>query len=292
MSKNGLTYYQAETDRFQDIKIKRLKKRFGCQGYAVYNYVQNEIYRVEGCFIRFTDDQAFDCAEYWNIDEEEVMDIINFCADIELFDAVIWKTRGILTSREIQRRYTEICRRAKKRMFIPDEIALIEDERIETVQPEPLPLFADEGVETVSGTPSYGQPELAVPQNSAELRGIPRKSAENPDKEKKNKINPPSIPPQGGGKLEEEVHKLRSRLEGTPPFSPTPPDDGIRRNPTGILERLQQLRIPPKEIEQLLLLCRYGEIGHPIWALLEDIRLSRGKITMPGRFLLARLKAS
>nr|WP_044656967.1 hypothetical protein [Bacteroides acidifaciens] len=29
MAKTGLSYYQAETDRFQDIKVKRLKKRYG-----------------------------------------------------------------------------------------------------------------------------------------------------------------------------------------------------------------------------------------------------------------------
>ena len=46
MAKTGLSYYQAETDRFQDIKVKRLKKRYGCEGYAVYQYIQNEIYRV------------------------------------------------------------------------------------------------------------------------------------------------------------------------------------------------------------------------------------------------------
>ena len=47
MSKNGFSYYKAETDRFQDIKIKRLKKKYGCDGYAVYQYALNEIYRVE-----------------------------------------------------------------------------------------------------------------------------------------------------------------------------------------------------------------------------------------------------
>ena len=47
MAKTGLSYYQAETDRFQDIKVKRLKKRYGCEGYAVYQYIQNEIYRVD-----------------------------------------------------------------------------------------------------------------------------------------------------------------------------------------------------------------------------------------------------
>ena len=39
MAKQGLSYYQAETDRFQDIKIKRLKKKYGCEGYAVYTYI-------------------------------------------------------------------------------------------------------------------------------------------------------------------------------------------------------------------------------------------------------------
>ena len=43
MSKNGFSYYKAETDRFQDIKIKRLKKKYGCDGYAVYQYALNEI---------------------------------------------------------------------------------------------------------------------------------------------------------------------------------------------------------------------------------------------------------
>ena len=73
MAKTGLSYYQAETDRFQDIKVKRLKKRYGCEGYAVYQYIQNEIYRVEGCYIRFTDDQLFDVSEYWGIEEQRVL---------------------------------------------------------------------------------------------------------------------------------------------------------------------------------------------------------------------------
>ena len=53
MSKNGFSYYKAETDRFQDIKIKRLKKKYGCDGYAVYQYALNlpggrRIYPLDG----------------------------------------------------------------------------------------------------------------------------------------------------------------------------------------------------------------------------------------------------
>ena len=54
-------------------------------------YVLNEIYRVEGCYIRFTQDELFDCAEYWNMREEEVLRIINYCTETGLFNAGIWK---------------------------------------------------------------------------------------------------------------------------------------------------------------------------------------------------------
>ncbi|MZZ95940.1 DUF4373 domain-containing protein, partial [Escherichia coli] len=116
MAKTGLSYYQAETDRFQDIKVKRLKKRYGCEGYAVYQYIQNEIYRVEGCYIRFTDDQLFDVSEYWGIEEERVEKIIEYCTEVELFDTITWHTNHVLTSVDIQQRYLEICRRAKKKI--------------------------------------------------------------------------------------------------------------------------------------------------------------------------------
>ena len=78
MSK-GFNYYKADTDRFQDIKIKRLKKQFGPEGYCVYQYALNEIYRVDGCFLQWTADHVFDCAEYWGITEDRVNEIIKYC---------------------------------------------------------------------------------------------------------------------------------------------------------------------------------------------------------------------
>ena len=70
IARKGFEYYRAETDRFRDIKIRKLRKEHSCAGYAIYQYVLNEIYRVEGCYIRFTDDQMFDVSEYWGIEEE------------------------------------------------------------------------------------------------------------------------------------------------------------------------------------------------------------------------------
>ena len=48
-NKTGFPFYAADTDRFQDLRIKRLKKDMGCDGFAVYEYILNEIYRVKGC---------------------------------------------------------------------------------------------------------------------------------------------------------------------------------------------------------------------------------------------------
>ena len=97
IARKGFEYYRAETDRFRDIKIRKLRKEHSCAGYAIYQYVLNEIYRVEGCYIRFTQDELFDCAEYWNMREEEVLRIINYCTETGLFNAGIWKQYGILT---------------------------------------------------------------------------------------------------------------------------------------------------------------------------------------------------
>ena len=35
----GLSYYSVDTDRYLDIRIRRLVKAFGCDGIAVYDYL-------------------------------------------------------------------------------------------------------------------------------------------------------------------------------------------------------------------------------------------------------------
>lgn len=89
MSRNGLSYYKAEIDRFQDIRAKHLKGKYGCDGYAIYQHASSEVYRVDGSHIRWTEDQLFDCADYWGMNEERVKKIADYCAEIYLFDPVV-----------------------------------------------------------------------------------------------------------------------------------------------------------------------------------------------------------
>ena len=129
MAKTGFPFYRAETDRFQDIRIKRLKKEFKGAGYAVYSYILNEIYRVKGCFLEWDESTAFDVSEYWDLKESQVEEIVKYCCAIGLFDKGLFTNGRVITSRAIQIRYIEMSKLAKRNSFdIPDSICLIQEE--------------------------------------------------------------------------------------------------------------------------------------------------------------------
>jgi hypothetical protein len=128
-NKTGLGYYNIDTDRYMDIKIKRLKKDFGCCGIAVYDYILCEIYRVKGCFITWDESTAFDVADYFGLKETLVSEIVNYCCVVGLFNKALLASGRILTSRSIQSRYIEICTRAKRKDFkIPEFCHIIPEQ--------------------------------------------------------------------------------------------------------------------------------------------------------------------
>lgn len=135
--KTGLNYYTIDTDRYQDRRIKRLKKDLGCKGIAVYDYILCETYRVRGCFLEWDDNTVFDVAEYFGIDENTVREIVKYCGAVGLFDKGLL-ARGIITSASIQQRYIEMCTRAKRRAIsIPTEYRLIDRQCDNTNKPKP-----------------------------------------------------------------------------------------------------------------------------------------------------------
>lgn len=134
-NKTGFAYYNADTDRFQDIRIKRLKKERGCNGFAVYEYILTEIYRVKGSVLVWDENTAFDVAEYWGLKESQVNDIVNFCCACGLFDKDLFASVGILTSPSIQSRYVEMCIRAKrKEIKIPEECLKLPEESLKMME--------------------------------------------------------------------------------------------------------------------------------------------------------------
>lgn len=124
-AKPSLDFYSIDTDRYQDRRIKRLKKAYKCQGIAVYDFLLCEVYRVYGCYAIYDDDTIFDVAEYFDLSEDDVCTIVDYCAEIGLFDRAMLD-KGVITSVAIQRRYMDICLRAKRKgAAIPEEYKLI-----------------------------------------------------------------------------------------------------------------------------------------------------------------------
>ena len=125
--KVGFAYYSVETDRYQDIRIKRLKKDKGATGLAIYDYLLCEIYRVKGCYLAWDENIAFDVADYFGIKEELVNEIVDYCCHVGLFDDQKLKTNNYLTSRSIQKRYIDWSKKAKRTNYkIPDSVIIPE----------------------------------------------------------------------------------------------------------------------------------------------------------------------
>lgn len=131
-NKTGLNYYNVDTDRYMDIRIRRLVKDHGCRGLAVYDYLLCEVYRVHGCFVVWDEETAFNVAEYLGLKESNVFEIVRYCGVVGLFDKALL-SRGIVTSASIQRRYLEMCNRSKRKIAeIPEECRIIPEESKET----------------------------------------------------------------------------------------------------------------------------------------------------------------
>ncbi|MFB6456536.1 DUF4373 domain-containing protein [Chitinophaga sp. Hz27] len=125
----GFAYWSVQTDRYMDIRIKRLKKDFKCDGIAVYDYLLNEIYRVKGCYLEWDESTAFDVAEYFGLKETTVKEIVNYCCAVGLFSKELLTSERVLTSKSIQERYISWSIKARRtNIIIPEEILIIREE--------------------------------------------------------------------------------------------------------------------------------------------------------------------
>ena len=126
--KSGFDYYNVDTDRYLDEKIRRLKRKYKCEGIAVYDYILSEIYRDKGYFVELTSQLLFDISEYFNIGENLVDDIVYFCQYLNLFDPDIYENYKILTSKSIQERYLSMSKSCRRQnVEIKSEFNLLEE---------------------------------------------------------------------------------------------------------------------------------------------------------------------
>ena len=102
--KEGLDYFPMDVDILHNIKIRRAIKQYGEKGFMAYAFLLCEIYK-NSYYIEIKDNEVFELSDLFGITEDESLQMLDGLVNLKLFDAEMWKTKRILTSVEIQKRY-------------------------------------------------------------------------------------------------------------------------------------------------------------------------------------------
>lgn len=108
--KTGLGSYPFDVDFFSDLKVRKLIKFQGSRAVVVYTCLLCSIYQ-NGYYCKWNEDMLFTTAEQTGCEAVFTREVILSCLNIGLFDKKLFNSERVLTSRGIQRRYLELCRR-------------------------------------------------------------------------------------------------------------------------------------------------------------------------------------
>lgn len=109
--KNGLDYFPFDTK--PDMKMNAVIRKYGATGLGCLIGLYQKIYD-NGYFIKADFDFIEDlCLELRIDDEDYLKEFIKFCIKKKLFDADLYKSKKILTSTGVQKRFNEATKRRK-----------------------------------------------------------------------------------------------------------------------------------------------------------------------------------
>ena len=121
ISKPGLDYFPLDVNFLQDRKVRRISCRHHAAGIAALTSLLCLIYKEKGYYILWNKDTLFDIAQEACCGEEEMQAIIDDCLAVGLFDNLIYKEYGVLTSQAIQEQYHKIITDSRRKYKLPLE---------------------------------------------------------------------------------------------------------------------------------------------------------------------------
>ena len=156
--KVGLSYFPEDTNRRNDFKIMDLLNEYGPLGYTIYDFCLQYIYE-NGYYIDVPRHQLVlmlikDIGAKWVKNKDLVWQVIDYCAEIGLFDNALLQ-QNIMTSVGIQRRYDLATVRNKvdkTKHWLLDDFQKQKSEVV-NITVSKNPDFATETPETATETP-------------------------------------------------------------------------------------------------------------------------------------------
>jgi hypothetical protein len=119
--KSGMDYFSHDTDAHADIKMKKLMAYYGVEGYGIYFYLLELIYRSAEYLIDLQDESTIVLiASDMKINASKLNEIISQCVKFGLFDSEKWQSK-LLTSLGVIKRAQVIEDKRDKRRGIMTE---------------------------------------------------------------------------------------------------------------------------------------------------------------------------
>ena len=112
--KEGLDYFPLDVGFIEDIKVRKLLRKYDAPSIAVLIYLLSFIYRDKGYYMDVDENIYFIISDTLKVSESEVESIVQYLLEIDFFNKNMFELYGILTSKSIQVRYVKATER---RMF-------------------------------------------------------------------------------------------------------------------------------------------------------------------------------
>lgn len=113
----GFPYCQQDTDTFHDPKIRTLISRFGCDGYAVWDYIKQAAYRENGYYVEWNEERQELTAADLYITAEKTGLIVAYLLKRSLLVSKSFNGITVLTSHGIQKRFQEMAKSSKREFY-------------------------------------------------------------------------------------------------------------------------------------------------------------------------------
>lgn len=122
--KQGLDYFPLDVN--VDNKIEILESEYGILGFGFIVRLFQKIY-ANGYYLEWNQYSAILLKKEIGMSKEKIDEFIKFCLEINIFDKKLYSQYSILTSRGIQKRYFNVCKR-RKEIEIIKEYLLVKPE--------------------------------------------------------------------------------------------------------------------------------------------------------------------
>ncbi|WP_321332445.1 DUF4373 domain-containing protein [uncultured Bacteroides sp.] len=280
--KKGLDYFPLDVDFLQDRKMRRITRLHGTLGLAVIINLYCKIYHENGYYLLWDEDICYDICEEVNTETPlQVQTVVDSCLQVGLFSAELYEHHRILTSAAVQRRFL-LCSARRTSVCIAAAFNLISTPSATGSNEKPANRAEVQQVIFSEATDiEFQQAETPLMQTETPQT----KTKETEKKEKQKEENLPPTPSKNKGDSETmTIEKLKSFF--------SLPDYALNKkthNYEGLLERLYSIGVHSREdLDGILRLSRYGEIGHPVWSIIVNGRWAGEKkpINAPGKYII------